>query len=257
MKWTANSRRQTRAASSSRWNSPSELLRDPAFCRNIPYQRDDGYWMLPTYLSLKEGGSFSHDYSEVLLLNPDGSSTEHLYEIPESSGSGHGSIVFKQHSDRLLQFIRSRLADHIYNSNGSLDGSEWTPPKHLDLANDNASIRARRLAGGLLAMILRQLRFGIGSLSPQVWGEENWSLTHWPLSIALSTDDGDTLPWIRNVDTGLGFCGMANWHLNCQLTYPYVIEGSLGALHIAYSRDSRAAIHCICMKESEIICKSA
>ncbi len=257
MQWTANLRLQTRAASSSRWNRPSELLRDPAFCRNPPYQREDGYWILPIYRSLKEGGSFGHDYSEVLLLNPDGSGTEHLYEIPESTGRVHGSIVLNHHGDRLLQFFRSRLADQIYRSYGSLDGSEWTPPEPIALPNNNSSIQACRLASGLLAMIYNRFGFETDSLSPQVWGEANWPRTRWPLSIALSADDGDTWPWIRDIDTGLGFCGVANWHFNGQLAYPTILEGSPGELHIAYSWGGRAAIRYICIKESEIIGKSS
>ncbi len=35
------------------------------------------------------------------------------------------------------------------------------------------------------------------------WGgvDANWLRTNWPLLIALSPDDCDTWPWIRDIDT--------------------------------------------------------
>ena len=56
MQWTAALRHQTCTLSKRRWNRPSDLLCDPAFCRHPPYQRDDGYSLLPIYRSLEEGG---------------------------------------------------------------------------------------------------------------------------------------------------------------------------------------------------------
>ena len=106
-------------------------------------------------------------------------------------------------------------------------------------------------------MIYNRFGFETESITAQVWGEANWPRTRWPLSIALSADDGDTWPWIRDIDTGLGFCGMANWHLNGQLAYPTILEGNPGELHLAYSWGSRAAIRYVCLKESEIIGKSS
>lgn len=253
MQWTAALRHQTRALSSSRWTRPSELTRDPAFCRHPPHQREDGYWLLPIYRSLESGGAFGHDHSEVLLLNPDGSSTGQLYAVPESTGRVHGSIVLNHCGDGLLQFFRSRLADRIYRSFGSLDGTEWTVPEPIALPNNNSSIQACRLASGLLAIIYNRFCFEPDSSSNQEWGEANWPRTRWPLSIALSEDDGDTWPWIRDIDPGLGFCGSANWHLNGQLAYPTLLEGKPGELHLAYSWAGRAAIRYVCLDESSII----
>lgn len=256
MQWTAALRHQARSLSSSRWSRASDLISDPAFCRHPPYRRSDGYWLLPIYRSLREGGAFGQDHSEILVLNPDGSSTGQIYPVPESVGRVHGSIVISSDGKSLLQFFRSRLADRIYRSYGSLDGSVWSEPLPTTLPNNNSSIQACRLSSGLLAMIYNRYGLENGDEHTQSWGEANWPRTRWPLSIALSPDDGDTWPWIRDIDTGLGFCGETNWHLNGQLAYPTLLEGNPGELHLAYSWAGRSAIRYVCLEESTIIGES-
>lgn len=78
MQWTASLRDQARSSSSHRWKRSSNLLEDPALCRHPSHKRDDGYWLLPIYRSLKEGGAFGQDHSQVLVLDPDGSSTKQI-----------------------------------------------------------------------------------------------------------------------------------------------------------------------------------
>jgi predicted neuraminidase len=80
-----------------------------------------------------------------------------------------------------------------------------------------------------------------------------WPTTRWPLSIALSEDDGLTWPWVRDIDTGDGFSGSANWYLNGQLAYPSVVEGLPGELHIAYSWGNRAAIRYVMINEHNVL----
>ena len=90
---------------------------------------------------------------------------------------------------------------------------------YISLPNNNSSIQACRLSSGLLAMIYN--RFSLESeltiLKP---GEKHTG----PCSLAtintLSPDDGETWPWIREVDTGRDFCGEINWHLNGQSPTP-------------------------------------
>lgn len=255
MQWTAALRHQARSLSSSRWSRASDLISDPAFCRHphIGAATGIGYYL---YRSLREGGAFGQDHSEILVLNPDGSSTGQIYPVPESVGRVHGSIVISSDGKSLLQFFRSRLADRIYRSYGSLDGSVWSEPLPTTLPNNNSSIQACRLSSGLLAMIYNRYGLENGDEHTQSWGEANWPRTRWPLSIALSPDDGDTWPWIRDIDTGLGFCGETNWHLNGQLAYPTLLEGNPGELHLAYSWAGRSAIRYVCLEESTIIGES-
>ena len=213
--------------------------------------------MAGIYRSLKEGGAFGQDHSQVLVLDPDGSSTKQIYCVPEGTGRVHGSIALSSDGEKLLQFFRSRLADRIYRSYGSLNGSRWTPPIPISLPINNSSIQACRLSSGLLAMVYNRFGYEKNSQSPKAWGEATWPHTRWPLSIALSADVGDSWNWIRVFDSGLRFCGAENWNLNGQLAYPTLLEGKPGELHVAYSWAGRAAIRYVCLEESAIIGESA
>ena len=163
--------------------------------------------------------------------------------------------------DGRLQLIHT--AQHLRHHNdqswqreGAAFSMQWTAALPISLPNNNSSIQACRLSSGLLAMIYNRFRLDGGDQSSQSWGEANWPRTRWPLSIALSADDGDTWPWIRDIDTGLGFCGTRNWHLNGQLAYPTLLEGNPGELHLAYSWEGREAIRYVCLEESTIIGES-
>jgi predicted neuraminidase len=273
MQWTAQLRHQSLPLAAldpanpaswgpAAWSRATNLLEEPAFCRHPPLQRPDGRWLLPIYRSLETGGDFGHDHSQVLLLEPDGGAVASYpaeqaalapIPVPESTGRVHGSIVTTADGSGLLQFFRSRLADRIYLSRSSPEGEQWSPPEPIQLPNNNSSIQAVRLRSGRLAMIYNRFGFESDPAAPQAWGEANWPRTRWPLSIALSANDGQSWPWIRDIDTGFGFCGTANWQLNGQLAYPTLIEGQPGELHIAYSWAGRAAIRYLCLQEDEIL----
>ena len=262
MQWTARLRHQSIAladleagAGPEQWTTASDLLEEPAFCRHPPHRRADGRWLLPIYRSLEAGGAFGHDHSEVLLLEPDGSVTAEpqLVSVPNSVGRVHGSIVASADGGGLLQFFRSRLADRVYRSCADIDGEQWSEPEPVLLPNNNSSIQALRLSSGRLAMIYNRFCFEPDSVDSLPWGEANWPRTRWPLSVALSEDDGLTWPWIRDLDTGFGFSGTANWSQNGQLAYPSLLEGLPGELHIAYSWADRVAIRYVCLQEAEII----
>ena len=253
MQWTAALRCQQRGVSRGRWVAVADMLTTPAFCRHPPHRRADGRWLLPIYRSLKTGGSFGHDHSEILVLESDGRATSELISVPSSTGRVHGSIVPAADGSALLQFFRSRQADCIYRSIGSLDGLHWTEPQPIPLPNNNSSIQALRLHSGRLAMIFNRFCLQHEPVDPSAWGEAHWPRTRWPLSVALSNDDGETWPWIRDLDHGLGFAGDANWFLNGQLAYPTILEGLPGELHIAYSWGGRQAIRYLCLHEEQIL----
>ena len=253
MQWTAALRSQQRAPSGGRWSCAADLLPTPAFCRHPPHRRADGRWLLPIYRSLETGGAFGHDHSQVLVLEADGSPTDQLASVPASTGRVHGSIVPSADGRSLLQFFRSRQADRIYRSIGNLDGLHWSEPQPTELPNNNSSIQALRLCSGRLAMIFNRFCLQHEPVPAAAWGEAQWPRTRWPLSVALSDDDGESWPWIRDLDHGLGFAGDANWFLNGQLAYPTILEGLPGELHIAYSWGGRQAIRYLCLQEEQIL----
>ena len=239
------------------WTRAEDLLDSAAFCRHPPYRVEDGNWLLPIYRSLEQGGSFGYDHTEILRLNDQGLVSGAPVPVPDSVGRVHGSIVPSADGATLLQFFRSRLADHVYRSTSDDSGQTWSAPEATMLPNNNSSIQACRLNSGRLALIFN--RFGLsphpeeGVCAAPEWGEARWPRTRWPLSIALSDDDGISWPWIRDLDTGFGFSGALNWTLNGQLAYPTLVEGQPGELHVAYSWAGRQAIRYVCLNELEIL----
>jgi len=253
MQWTASLRHQSTSGWGRRWSRATELFSKPAFCRHPPVKGVDGDWLLPIYRSLETGGAFGHDHSLVLPLGSDGRPSGDCIPVPESKGRVHGTIVPAADGSALLQFFRSRLADRIYRSTGSLDGRQWSVPEPVPLPNNNSSLQALRLSSGLLAMVFNRFCLETDPRQDPAWGEAHWPRTRWPLSLALSEDDGLSWPWIRDIDTGSGFCGWANWHLNGQLAYPTILEGRPGELHLAYSWAGRTAIRYVCLHERDIL----
>ena len=253
MQWTARLRVRRQRSGRSGWAAARDLLPEPCFCRHPPHPAPDGGWLLPVYRSLEAGGAFGHDHSLVLHLDAGGEPTGEITPVPESIGRVHGSIVASADGRQLLQFFRSRLADAVYRSVGSLDGRSWSPPQAVPLPNNNSSIQARRLASGRLALVFNRFCFEPEPGEALPWGEARWPRTRWPLSIALSDDDGLTWPWIRDIDHGLGYCGEANWFCNGALAYPSLLEGLPGELHLAYSWAGRAAIRYLCLREEQLL----
>ena len=74
-------------------------------------------------------------------------------------------------------------------------------------------------------MIFNRFNLHSEPAAEETWGEAFWRRTRWPLSVALSDEDGDTWPWVRDLDHDDGFAGEANWFLNDQLAYPSILEG--------------------------------
>lgn len=252
MQWTAHLRHQSTRDWNRSWTRAHDLLEHPAFCRHPPLRLRDGNWLLPIYRSLETGGAFGHDHSLVLPLDPKGVPTGPAYPVPNSTGRVQGSIVLSQEDGSLLQFFRSRLADRVYRARGTLDGSRWTEPEPVGLPNNNSSLQVIRLNSGFLAAAFN--RAAANSLSGvNEWGSAVWPLERWPLSIALSEDDGFSWPWVRDIDMGLGFCGSANWRHNLQLAYPSIVEGMPNELHVAYSWGNRAAIRYVALHVQDII----
>lgn len=253
MQWTGVIRRQERGLTRCRWSPATDLIEEPAFCRHPPHLCMDGSWRLPIYRSSRQGNNFGFDHSHVALLDESGSFTGTLVDVPHSRGRVQGSIVTSSDGRSLLQFFRSRLADRIYLSTGSLDGLEWSAPVPTTLPNNNSSIQALRLRSGRLAMVFNRFCLEAEPVAAERWGEALWPKSRWPLSLALSEDDGQTWPWMRDIDQGLGFCGTANWDQNAQLAYPTMVEGRSGELHVAYSWHDRVAIRYMYFNEQDII----
>jgi len=73
-------------------------------------------------------------------------------------------------------FMRDRRAKFVHVSESTDDGRTWSEPRQTTLPNNNKSIQAATLPNGDIAIVF-------GNNSGQMY---------WPMSIALSSDGGET-----------------------------------------------------------------
>jgi predicted neuraminidase len=69
-----------------------------------------------------------------------------------------------------------------------------------------------------------------------------WGVPRAPLVLALSRDNGATFPEMRSLEEGSGYCLTNNSKdgLNKEYSYPSILAGPEGDLHIAYTYHRRA-----------------
>lgn len=245
--WTAVVRRRISTDSGLTWGPIETPFTAPgSFCRQPILVMSNGEWLFPFYYSLlDEAGGHGNDYS-VMQISGDRGQTWQECAVPGSRGRVHASVV-ETAPGQILAFFRSRAADRIYQSRSVDYGRTWSRPTATALPNNNASIRALKLHSGALALIFNH--FSAQDEDPE---RTVWPRRRWPLTVALSDDDGATWPLMRHVDTGDDFCGTANEAINRRLGYPCLIQTRDGMLHVAYSYRDRQCIKYVRFAETWI-----
>jgi predicted neuraminidase len=244
MQWTSEIRRRVSTDGGRTWGPVETFVERPgSFCRHPPLVLADGTWLHPMYYSLEAGGRHGNDHS-VVRRSPDGRDwTE--YPIPGSKGRVHPSVV-DLGDGALVAFFRSRAADRVYVSRSADGGHTWTPPERTPLPNNNASIQAAGLPSGRIAIVYNHFS---ANEDPDV---AVWPDRRYPLTIALSEDEGRTWPYMRHIDPGDGFFGAENEALNRVCAYPSLVPGPDGAIHVAYSYRGRQCIKYVRVSEDWI-----
>jgi predicted neuraminidase len=74
-----------------------------------------------------------------------------------------------------------------------------------------------------------------------------------PVTIALSEDEGKSWPYMRNIETGDNFCGEKNQYLNRKYEYPWIHQSKEGFLHIVFSYGNRQAIKHVIVTEDWVM----
>ncbi len=249
------------------WSAPEPLLPGSGIFVRQPVVVHGDRWLLPVFHCRTEGGarwSGDHDDSAVMVSTDQGRGwTEHA--VPGSTGCVHMNIVPGRDGRMLLAFFRSRWADHVYRCTSEDGGITWSEPKPTPLPNNNSSIQVTRLASGRLAMVFNAISAAQAterrlSLYDEIEGEGEdagyadvpagrrtafWGTPRAPMTIALSDDDGLTWPQQRDIETGDGYC-MTNSSAdqrNRELSYPSVVQGADGTVHVAYTHHRQRIRH--------------
>lgn len=226
-----------------------------------------GRWLLPVFRCARVPGqawSGDHDTSSVMISTDEGATWREV-AVPGSTGCVHMNVV-DLGDGRLHALFRSRWADRIHASRSNDDGDSWSVPEPTALPNNNSSIQQQRLADGRHALVYNHadrddatgrrenLYDEIGddglvepgattaAAAPVADRDATtrrafWGAPRAPLSLAFSSDGGDTFDVAGNLDEGDGFCLTNNSRdrLNRELSYPAVAEAPDGGLDVAYT----------------------
>ncbi|WP_455272959.1 sialidase family protein [Rhizobium herbae] len=242
-------------------DSPGTFVRQPI----IVNARGD--WLLPVFRCIGAPGqrwSGDADTAAVLLSRDAGSSWQ-MIDLPGSVGAVHMNIV-PCGEGRMVAFFRNRFATQILRSISDDAGLTWSAPVSTDLPNNNSSIQAIALKDGRIAVIYNHSNALTStdrrhSLYDEIEAEEGaevvpvemtavcgdrpkavWGVPRAPMSLAFSADGGETFSAPRNLEAGDGYCLTNNSKdaLNREYSYPSIVEGPDGALHVAYTYYRRA-----------------
>jgi predicted neuraminidase len=232
-----------------------------SFVRAPVVIRADGAWLLPIFRCIPRPGqkwNGSHDTAAV-GISEDGGKTWRLEELDQSIGCVHMSPV-STGPKTITALFRRRQADFVYRTESVDEGRTWSVPAATDLPNNNSSIAAITLADGRVAVICNPINAAASpdrrtSLYDELGEDDDrpeadptggctpiWGVPRAPVSVCLSSDGGKTFPHRIEIEKGPGTC-LSNDSTdgrNKEMSYPSLLAGPDGTLHIAYTYHRRA-----------------
>jgi predicted neuraminidase len=218
-----------------------------------------GEWLLPGFRCITPAvGRWSGDLdSAVMLVSRDDGDSWSPVEVPDSLGAVHMNPVAPA-GGILPAFYRDRYAQWVKRSLSTDGGLTWSAPGPTDLPNNNSSVQAIRLSDGRIAIVANPVSAAQSdarraSLYDEIEGEAEawigtggpkalWGVPRAPMMLALSSDNGATFPRRLTIDDGSGHALTNNsaTGTNRELSYPSILQGNDGVLHIAYTYHRRA-----------------
>ncbi|QND45727.1 glycosyl hydrolase (plasmid) [Rhizobium lusitanum] len=217
-----------------------------------------GAWLLPVFRCVGLPGerwTGDADTAGVLISHDQGKSWA-MTPVPDSLGAVHMNIVPLE-GNNLVAFYRNRFAQSVLASRSTDGGESWSVPQPVDLPNNNSSIQAVKLKNNDIAMVYNHSNALMSdarrlSLYDEIEGDEEvgvapertperrkavWGVPRAPLSLAFSSDGGASFPRRIDLDTGDGYCLSNNSKdsLNREFSYPSIVQGADGVVHIAYT----------------------
>lgn len=200
--------------------------------RGQPIVLDNGDYLLPIY---HETGSDpevtgADSTSRFLRKRPDSYAWVASGTIQSERGNLQPAVV--QLSDKTLLAFCRRAGDYLPTTRGWIVRSEsrdggltWSKGTDSEFPNPNSAIDLKRLANGHLLLVYNDSM-----------------VDRTPLTLAVSTDEGQTFPYRRNLAEGPG-----------SFAYPTAVQTRDGKLHIVYTSDDRTVIRHAVLDESSIL----
>ena len=250
------------------WGATETLFDTPGtFIRQPMVVLHNGDWLLPIfYCKTASGVKWSGDMDcSAVKISSDSGRTWTEYAVPGSTGCVHMNVV-ELCDGELVAIFRSRWADWIYMTRSADNGRTWQTPWATQLPNNNSSIQFTRMQNDHLAVVFNNIGATDAtprreSLYDEIDDDEGdksvasnpsarqedsglivekkafWGTPRAPLTLAISEDKGHTWPYMRDLETGDGFCLTNNSKekLNREYSYPSIKQGPDGMLHITYT----------------------
>ncbi|MEF2072022.1 sialidase family protein [Consotaella aegiceratis] len=246
------------------WGPIETLFDEPGlFIRQPIVAMDNGEWLLPVFHCRPIQGESWHGHNDVsaVKISSDRGRSWTEYPVPDSLGAVHMDVL-EVGSGKLIGLFRSRYADAIKRSESTDYGRTWTEPRPIAVPNNNSSIQARRLADGTIALVYNHTSASfapgkdtsiepaaIEPPAPDGKGIRRavWGIQRAPLSIALSTDEGQTFPVHRVIEAGdrklLNNDSPKLERRKRELSYPSVMQTADGAINVTYTYFREAIKH--------------
>lgn len=233
------------------------------FVRQPIVVNDRGEWLLPVFRCIGVPGarwSGDVDTAAVLVSNDAGASWT-MHDVPDSIGAVHMNIV-PLGGDEMVAVYRNRFSEQVLRSRSHDGGRNWSAPEPTDLPNNNSSVQAVRTSDGRIAVVYNHANASMSedrrlSLYDEIAGDEAetaaevvepvgrkavWGVPRAPLSLAFSSDSGESFGGRVDLETGDGFCLTNNSKdgLNREFSYPSILASPDGAIHVAFTYFRRA-----------------
>lgn len=208
------------------WSPPAILFEGPGlFLRHPIVVLGNGDWLLPAYYC-RSGGHYS-----VVQITSDQGQTWQEYEVPQSLHRVQMNIV-QLKGGKLLAMFRSRHADRIYTSTSGDGGRTWTSPERSGLPNNNSSFQLTQLRNGHLALVYNNATLERDQFRWVKSGDEfRKKAVRTPLTLAVSEDEGQTWPYVKNVQSA----DLEYRERETGYSYPSIVATAGGSIHIAFS----------------------
>ena len=195
----------------------------------------------------------------ALATSPDRGASWDLVEVPESTGCVHMTIV-PLGDGRIAAFFRRRQADFVYRTESVDGGRTWSAPEPTDVPNNNSSIvaiaLARRPRRAALQPDLRRAIATPGASRSTTSSARTTTAAATPTGgvagdlgraarAAHALSLGGRRPHLsapphRRGRPGTCLSNNALDGRNQELSYPAMVEGADGTLHLAFTFHRRA-----------------
>lgn len=222
-----------------------------------------GEWLLPVFRCIGLPGTrWSGDVdTAAVLISTNAGISWTMHDVPDSIGAVHMNIV-PLGGDEMVAVYRNRFSEQVLRSRSHDGGGSWSAPEPTDLPNNNSSLQAVRTGDGRIAIVYNHANASMSqdrrlSLYDEIEGEETetaanvvepvgrkavWGVPRAPLSLAFSSDGGESFGDRIDLETGDGFCLTNNSKdgLNREFSYPSILATPDGAIHVAFTYFRRA-----------------